>query len=297
MAREDSPAYLWYPKDWLSSTRVALLELDEEGAYRRLLDHQWLNGRVPDSCAALARLCGTTEAAMGRIWKAIEHFFEPSADGLGGLQNARLEAIRCERDTRRKQKRDAGRKGGRTKADRLAEGKQKPSRPPSRTLAEGVAEPYLAVAVAVPVAVPSSVASASASAPTNGPAPDGASGDKRRVTRKPSGDVQEILSWFSAEYERTQGTPYVTVAKDAVGVARLLKVLPADEIRARLLRGLTTAEDDWIAGTDRGLALLVGQINKPALRGTAKPNGRDPKVGYAAPDDRSEFHQTRVVDL
>jgi uncharacterized protein YdaU (DUF1376 family) len=42
-----SPSYQWYPKDAISSARVAVLSLEEEGAYRRALDFCWLTGSLP----------------------------------------------------------------------------------------------------------------------------------------------------------------------------------------------------------------------------------------------------------
>lgn len=102
--------------------------------------------------------------------------------------------------------------------------------------------------------------------------------------RKPSGPVQELLDWFRSEYERTQGSPYVITTKDAVQAARALKAFEPDDIRSRLIRGLTAADDAWLNGTDRALALLLGQLNRPTLRGTGPPNGggkpaRDPLAG------------------
>jgi hypothetical protein len=78
--------------------------------------------------------------------------------------------------------------------------------------------------------------------------------------------VQETLAWFAIAYREALGTPYQVSRKDAVAVIRALKAFPAAELRARLSRGLV-AVDDWLDQTDRNLALLVAQINRPALRG------------------------------
>lgn len=105
---------------------------------------------------------------------------------------------------------------------------------------------------------------------------------KPRAKRAPSGPVQELLAWFQGRYESTQGTPYQIARKDAVAVTKALQAFPDAELRARLERGLV-ADDEWLAQTDRNLALLLGQINKPALRGIApqtnghhKPTSMDP---------------------
>ena len=58
MKNDKAPAIQWYPKDILSSTRVAMLDLKEEGAYRRALDFCWLNGSLPTDTSQLAKVIG-----------------------------------------------------------------------------------------------------------------------------------------------------------------------------------------------------------------------------------------------
>ena len=53
-----SPSYQWYPKDAISSARVAMLSLEEEGAYRRALDFCWLTGSLPADIEMLSRIIG-----------------------------------------------------------------------------------------------------------------------------------------------------------------------------------------------------------------------------------------------
>ena len=53
-----SPAFQFYPGDWLSSLRVSLMTLEEEGAYIRLLCYCWKHGDLPASPEELARLIG-----------------------------------------------------------------------------------------------------------------------------------------------------------------------------------------------------------------------------------------------
>lgn len=96
--------------------------------------------------------------------------------------------------------------------------------------------------------------------------------------RAPSGPVQELLTWFQGQYERLLGSPYPITARDAVAVTRALKSFQPDDLRERLLAGLQT-DHAWIANTDRSLALLLGQVNHPALRGMAPtPAGGRPTV-------------------
>lgn len=51
-----SPAFQFYPADYLASQRVQMMTLEEEGAYIRLLCYCWLHGSIPDDDAQIARL-------------------------------------------------------------------------------------------------------------------------------------------------------------------------------------------------------------------------------------------------
>jgi uncharacterized protein YdaU (DUF1376 family) len=75
------PYYPQYPKDYLTDENVAVMSLEEEGAYRRLMDHCWIEGSIPDDLARLARLCRTSPDHMEAIWPAIRPCFTPVGDG------------------------------------------------------------------------------------------------------------------------------------------------------------------------------------------------------------------------
>ena len=53
-----APAFMFYAGDYLSSSRVTLMSLEEEGAYIRLLAHCWLHGSIPSDPDLIARLIG-----------------------------------------------------------------------------------------------------------------------------------------------------------------------------------------------------------------------------------------------
>ena len=53
-----APWYPWYVKDVLTSERVELLSLAEQGAYRRLLDKAWMEGSIPSDAKACAAVIG-----------------------------------------------------------------------------------------------------------------------------------------------------------------------------------------------------------------------------------------------
>ena len=124
------------------------MTLEAEGAYRRLLDHQWLNGSIPDDIKALARICGKiTPARMGKLWPMIAPCFVPleapmdsgqvvrqsgeddysfharelqaelEAPRVIGLVNRRMERVRSERLAFVSERIESGRKGGRARAE------------------------------------------------------------------------------------------------------------------------------------------------------------------------------------
>jgi uncharacterized protein YdaU (DUF1376 family) len=83
------PAYQHYAKDWLVGT--AHLSLSAQGAYQRLLDHQWEDGALPDDMGTLSRLIGTPKD-FGLLWKEIERHFPKGDDGM--RRNKRMEEER-----------------------------------------------------------------------------------------------------------------------------------------------------------------------------------------------------------
>lgn len=105
--------YRWYPRDFEADEPVKLMTLEEEGAYHRLLDHQWINGSLPIEPAQLARICkNVTPAKMRRLWSALAACFTriDTAEGPR-YQNRRLERERAKvmayRDQRSAQARHA----------------------------------------------------------------------------------------------------------------------------------------------------------------------------------------------
>lgn len=73
-----SPAYRWYPKDIISSARVASMTAEEECWYRRALDFAWLNGGIPSDPGKLARMIGKGCTKGGA--RVVLEMFENSDD-------------------------------------------------------------------------------------------------------------------------------------------------------------------------------------------------------------------------
>lgn len=105
----DLPYLRWWVADALAST--AHMDAAEVGAYRLLLDHQWLTkgGRLPADPRQLQRLARVYDPdEWKRVWGTIQEKFEEDGDGL---YNARLEEERKRALCRRQSYAERGRKG------------------------------------------------------------------------------------------------------------------------------------------------------------------------------------------
>ncbi len=115
MAAEKSPAFQFYPKDFMMDGNVMAMTLAERGAYITLICWCWLEGQVPTEMSALARLCKVSTPAFKRLWPALEPCFEPIAANC--MIQPRIERERKKQEAYRVMKAEAGRQGGRPKAE------------------------------------------------------------------------------------------------------------------------------------------------------------------------------------
>lgn len=91
MGEKKSPAFQFYPTDWLADGNVSAMSLEEEGAYIRLLSYCWNEGGLPSDLKVLARFCRTTEEHFMEMWERIQKCFV--FDGKK-FQNPRLKKER-----------------------------------------------------------------------------------------------------------------------------------------------------------------------------------------------------------
>jgi len=106
-----SPAFQFYPKDFLADENVMAMELEELGAYIRLMCICWIEGSIPADVRRLARLCGCDSKRMAELWQAIEPCFEPHPTEEGRLIHPRLEREREKQAEHRAKKSEAGKEG------------------------------------------------------------------------------------------------------------------------------------------------------------------------------------------
>lgn len=105
MAHEPSPAFQFYPKDFLTDGKVAAMSLEECGAYIRLLCLCWQERSLPVDLTKLARMVGVTPRAFRRVWPAIGACFTKQG---GRLIHRRLDKERAKQAEFRRRQSDAG---------------------------------------------------------------------------------------------------------------------------------------------------------------------------------------------
>ena len=86
-----SPAFQFYPKDYLTSEHVARMSLDEQGAYVRLLCHAWLEGSIPSNKKDIARMLGVSAQKLTAMWPSISRCFGPDPEDPNRLLSPRLQ--------------------------------------------------------------------------------------------------------------------------------------------------------------------------------------------------------------
>jgi uncharacterized protein YdaU (DUF1376 family) len=98
-----SPAYQWYPRDYMADALVVAMTLEQEGAYRRLMDVCWLEHGLPNDIDQLWRLAKapSRDRFARRIWPIVGRKFQPRK---GKLQHRRLDRERAKQAKYRKQK-------------------------------------------------------------------------------------------------------------------------------------------------------------------------------------------------
>lgn len=83
------PAFLFYPKDWLSGTAEYMP--DEKGVYIDLLCHQHQKGSLPSDTERLARMVGLSHESFLKVWSVIHVHFEQTNDRMDNrLVNQKL---------------------------------------------------------------------------------------------------------------------------------------------------------------------------------------------------------------
>lgn len=105
----------WFPfyvADWLSSSSVACMSLEEQGAYIRLLCYDWSMDGIPDDDKKLAALSGMGEGWLKGGSHLVRVCFNQHPTKPGFLTNPRLHEERVKADVWAQKSAAGGRKSG-----------------------------------------------------------------------------------------------------------------------------------------------------------------------------------------
>ena len=192
----DAPAFQFYAADFLADGAQMVMELEEVGAYIRLMAVCWKEGSIPTDTRLLAKLAGCDRADMERIWPAIRGCFQghPEEDGLA--IHPRLEKEREKQAARSKKMSQGGKKGAhkRWKGKKTAEiPKPDSGQEPNNDATEmGRLKPGHSQAIERPMASDSSSVSFSSSGTS--PNGDGRAPDVDNSTEIPEHTHHELLA-------------------------------------------------------------------------------------------------------
>ena len=109
-----SPAFQWYPKDFLSSHRVAMMSLCEEGAYMRALSFCWLHGFVPADTKQLCKMIGKNCSV--KIAEVVKEMFVLMPGDETKLIHERLDEERRKQDEWREKSSIGGKRSAEIRA-------------------------------------------------------------------------------------------------------------------------------------------------------------------------------------
>ncbi len=106
------PAFQFYPADYLADANVALMPLEAEGAYIRLMAYCWREDGLPTEMEKLAKLCRVSVEKMQELWPYLENCFVSTCyNSASVLHHPRLEKEKRKQKEYSKTKSVAGKKG------------------------------------------------------------------------------------------------------------------------------------------------------------------------------------------
>lgn len=104
-----SPAFQFYPSDFLSDENVILMSNQAVGCYIKLLCVCWKEGSIPSDLSKLTKLCNETPENMAELWPSLEPCFKQNSHGR--MTNPRLEREWLKQQGFRNERARSGKKG------------------------------------------------------------------------------------------------------------------------------------------------------------------------------------------
>lgn len=118
-----SPAFQFYPADFLSDVNVVMMNNRQLGCYIRLICYCWREGSIPNDLTKLAMLCHEEHEWLCHNWGSIAPCFD-TTDDAAQLVHPRLERERIKQQTYRNIKSQAGKRGATKRWDGISKGWQ-----------------------------------------------------------------------------------------------------------------------------------------------------------------------------
>jgi uncharacterized protein YdaU (DUF1376 family) len=106
-----SPAFQFYPKDFLSDENVRMMSMAERGVYITLLSLCWIEGSLPSDVERLALLVGVPVTAFRKLWPALAPCFRANEQRPDRLVHQRLEKEREKQAEFKRRQSDKGKAG------------------------------------------------------------------------------------------------------------------------------------------------------------------------------------------
>lgn len=270
-----SPAFQFYPGDFLGDSKVQAMRTEEVGAYLLLLCAQWMDGPLPDDHEFLRRLCRMDAEPFKAAWVVLSRCFHPVQGRPGFLENPRLEREREFQSENRERRKAASEAANAVKRDRIGT-ESEPNRSPIGTRPVSDSVPTL---TRNPTPVPDPLRPSPVTllpeeqvrAPRAAAEPPCAAVPAKRKRADPTGPDAEFREWWLAEFQAKTGRPYSwSFGKDSKLLSTMLKSVGLEETKSRASR-LLHAPPEWLVEGGVDIGTLSSQFNKLAAMGALTP--------------------------
>jgi hypothetical protein len=112
----NSPAFQFYPKEYLASEKVAMMDLAYEGPYLRALCYCWLNGSIPSDPKQLARLIGKNCSEDGA--RVVQECFILDSENPSRMVHSTLERERAKQGAWSEKSANGGKKSAKIRKEK-----------------------------------------------------------------------------------------------------------------------------------------------------------------------------------
>ncbi len=106
-----SPAFQFYPAEFLADENVLLMSNQEIGCYVKLMCVCWRQGSIPSDINKIAKLCSENGSAMAQLWTAIKPCFNLDEKNPLRLIHPRLEKEKAKQKEFKIERSSSGKRG------------------------------------------------------------------------------------------------------------------------------------------------------------------------------------------